>query len=125
VGNFKVKGLGISQTTIGFNVTYYNPNNFGVTVKETQADVYIDSIYLGKFIQDSTIGVNKKSEFSIPLSGAVSMQTALQLNLREMADKEILLRADGTVRVGKAGIFVTRKVNYQGKHRLDEIKIRL
>jgi len=124
VGNFKMKGINPTQTTIGFNVVYFNPNNFGVTVKDADLDVYMDSVYLGKFTQDSTIGVKKNSDFSIPLSGTIPLRTALQLDLRHLAERDILLRADGNVRVGKAGIFVSKDVHYSGKHRLDEIQIR-
>jgi LEA14-like dessication related protein len=120
--HFRVKSLGIQETRIGFNVTYFNPNNFGVTVKETQADIYLDSVYLGKFLQDSTISVSKNSEFSIPLSGAVSMKTALQMNFQDLGNRDILLKADGSAKVGKAGIFVTKAIHYQGKHKLGEIK---
>ena len=122
IDHFHVKSLGLEQTTIGFNVTYFNPNNFGVTVKETAADIYMDSVYLGKFVQDSTVSVNKNSEFSIPLFGAVTMKTALQMNFQDIGNRDILLKADGNVKVGKAGIFVTKAIHYQGKHRLSEIK---
>lgn len=124
IGNFKVKGLGLASTTIGFNVTYFNPNNFGVTVKETAADIYIDSVYLGRFQQDSTIAVARNAEFSIPISGVVTLATALKLDIRHLQDRDILLRADGSVKVGKAGIFVTRPFHYEGRHRLDEVQIR-
>ena len=122
IDHFHVKSLGLEQTTIGFNVTYFNPNNFGVTVKETAADIYMDSIYLGKFVQDSTVSVSKNAEFSIPLSGAVAMKTALQMNFQDIGNRDILLKADGNARVGKAGIFVTKAIYYQGKHKLSEIK---
>jgi len=122
IDHFHVKSLGLQQTTIGFNVTYFNPNNFGVTVKETAADIYMDSVYLGKFIQDSSVAVNKNSEFSIPLSGAVAMKTALQMNFQNIGNRDILVKADGNVRVGKAGIFVTKPIHYQGKHKLSEVK---
>lgn len=124
VGNFKLKGLGPTQTTIGFTVTYFNPNNFGVTIKQTEAEVYMDSVYLGKFTQDADISVKKNADFSIPLSGAIPLKTALELNLRNIREREILLRADGHVKVGKAGVFVNKDVHYQGKHRLDDIQIR-
>src|SRR5215207_2588018 len=124
VGQFKVKSLGLLQTTIGFNVTYFNPNNFGVTVKETSADVYMDSVFLGKFIQDSTIGVQKNAEFSIPLSGSISLQTALQMNIQDVGQREILLKAEGSTKVGKAGIFINKPIKYVGKHRLEDISFK-
>jgi LEA14-like dessication related protein len=122
VGNFKVKNIGLQQATIGLKVTYFNPNGFGVTVKETEADVYLDSTYLGKFYQDSTIAVSKAAEFSIPLTGTISMQTALKMDFQNLAEKEILLKAEGSTKVGKAGIFVNKPIHYQGRHRLEDVK---
>jgi LEA14-like dessication related protein len=120
--NFGVRNISLQEATIGFEVTYFNPNDFGVNVKETVTDIYIDSVYMGKFSQVSDISVKKNAEFSIPLSGTIPMQKVLGMDLRGLAGKEILLRASGTTRVGKAGIFVTKDIKYQGRHRLDEIK---
>lgn len=121
IDNFHLKNFGLQEAVIAFNVTYFNPNNFGLTVKEAAADVYLDTIYLGKFVQDSTIGVKKNAEFSIPLSGSVSLQTVLSMNLRDLSQREVLVKANGNVKVGKAGIFVTKSFNYQGKHRIEDI----
>lgn len=123
VENLGVKSLGLTNATIGFDVTYFNPNSFGVTVKEAEADIYLDSTYLGKFIQDSTIEVRKGSEFSIPFSGSISLRTALSLDLESLSQKDVLLKAEGSARVGKAGIYVNTPIHYQGWHRLDEIKL--
>ena len=122
VDNFHLKNFGLQNAVIAFDVTYFNPNNFGVTVKEAEADVYLDTIYLGKFIQDSSIVVKKNGDFSIPLSGSVMLRTVLNLNLQELSQREVSLNANGSVKVGKAGIFVTKAIHYQGKHKLSEIK---
>lgn len=121
VDNFHLKNFGLQNAVIAFNVTYFNPNNFGVTVKEAEADVYVDSIYLGKFIQDSSIAVKKNGEFSIPLSGSVMLQPVLNLNLQELSQREVLLKANGSVKVGKAGIFVTKPFTYNRKHSIQDI----
>ena len=118
IEHFGLRKIGLTQATIGFNVTYFNPNKFGVTVKDAAADVYVDSLYLGKFSQDGPVDVKKDAEFSVPFSGAISLQTALNLKIEDLATKEIFLRADGSARVGKAGVYVTRPIHYQGKHRL-------
>jgi LEA14-like dessication related protein len=122
VSDFKVREMGIQETTIGFHVTYFNPNNFGVTVKETQADVWLDSIYLGKFYQDTAVNVSKNADFSIPLTGKISLQTALKMNFQDLDTREILLKAEGSTRVGKAGIFIQKPIRYEGKHKLEEIR---
>ncbi|MGZ5287015.1 MAG: hypothetical protein ACXWB9_07520 [Flavisolibacter sp.] len=123
VENFRIRDFGLMDVTIGFKVTYYNPNNFGVTVKEAAADVYMDSVFMGKFVQDSTIVVGKNAEFSIPLSGKISLGTALKMDLRNIGERKINLKANGSVKVGKAGIFVTKPFVYEGQHSLGEISL--
>ncbi len=123
VENFRIKNFGLTDVTIGFRVTYYNPNNFGVTVKEAVADVYMDSVFMGKFVQDSTVNVGRNAEFSIPLSGKISLGTALKMDLRNIGERKISLKANGNVKVGKAGIFVTKPFLYEGLHSLDEISL--
>ena len=120
IEDFRLKNLGLQDAAIGFSVTYFNPNNFGVAVREAAADIYLDTIYLGKFVQDSAISVGKNSEFSLPLSGNVALQKVLKLNLQELSQKEVLLRANGNVKVGKAGIFVNRAIKYEGRHKLED-----
>ncbi len=119
IDNFGVKKLGIAETVIGFDVVYHNPNNFGVQVKETVLDVYLDSALIGKFHQLNVVDVTDNKEFSIPLEGSVSLQKAIQLNLPAMVGRDVLVRAVGETRVGKAGVFVTKDIKYSGTHRID------
>jgi LEA14-like dessication related protein len=116
--------MNLNEATIGFGVTYFNPNNFGVSVKEAEANVYLDSVYIGRFVQDSLVEVQKNSAFTVPFSGAVSLQTALKLNLNDLVNKQVMVKADGTVKVGKAGIYVSKPVHYQGLHRLEELNLK-
>jgi len=120
--NFGVRKASLQEATIGFDVTYYNPNNFNVAVKEAAADIYVDSVYLGKFVQERNVDVTKGAEFSIPFTGSVQLGKLLQLNLKDIGSREVLLQANGTARIGKAGIYITKPIQYSGRHRLDEIK---
>jgi LEA14-like dessication related protein len=119
IENFGIKKLGIKETTIGFNLTWFNPNNFGVAVKEAAFDVYLDSVYLGKFIQPNPVSVNSNGEFSIPIEGTVSLLTALQFDIPKLVGKVVHVQANGNVMVGKAGIFMKKELNYKGNHKLD------
>jgi hypothetical protein len=122
VDNFGIRNLSIQEARIGFDVTYFNPNNFGVNVKEAVADVYLDSLYIGKFVQDRTIDVPRGAEFSIPFTGSVPLRTVLGLNLDNLSSRQLLLRAEGSARVGKGGIYLTKPINYRGMHSLDDIR---
>jgi len=120
LGGFGIKKLGITQTTIGFSIVYYNPNNFGVTLKDAVINVYVDSIYLGKFVQPQPTIVGNKAEFEIPMEGFISLGKALEFDLPSLVGKEVFLKAEGDVRVGKAGVFITKEIKYSGRHRLDQ-----
>jgi LEA14-like dessication related protein len=117
--DFGLRKINFTSADIGFRVVYYNPNSFGVTAKETALDVYVDSIYLGKFIQPQATEVSKNAEFVIPLEGKVDIASALRLNRKDLLKRDILLRASGNIKVGKAGVFITKDINYSGRHRLD------
>jgi LEA14-like dessication related protein len=117
--DFGLRKVNFISADIGFNVVYYNPNSFGVTAKETVVDVYVDSIYLGKFIQPQATEVTKNAEFIIPLVGKIDLASALKLNRKDLLKRDILLRANGNIKVGKSGVFITKDINYSGRHRLD------
>ena len=119
IDNFGVKKMGLMETVIGFDVVYHNPNKFGVQVKETVLDVFLDSALIGKFRQLNVVDVMENKEFSIPLEGSLSLEKAFQLNLPSLLGKDVLVRAVGETRVGRAGVFVTKDINYSGKHRID------
>jgi LEA14-like dessication related protein len=120
---FQLNNVNLQEATIGFQVRYFNPNNFGLSVKETVADVYLDSVYLGQFLQEGPVQVEKNADFAIPLRGRVGLQKVVGLDLKSLASRTVLVRATGSTRVGRAGIFVKREISYEGRHRLEELRL--
>lgn len=119
VQNFKLKGIGLQKADFSLGVQFYNPNNFAVKIKEAAVDYYIDSIYVGKFVQDEEVEVSKKNNFTIPISGSIPILTALKLNLTDLKDREVSIKADGSVKVGKGGVYINKPFHYSGKHKLN------
>jgi LEA14-like dessication related protein len=119
IDGFGLKKFGFKESVIGFNVVYHNPNNFSLQVKETVLDVYLDSVLLGQFTQVNQVEVKENQEFSIPLQGSVSMEKAIDMNLQDLVNKEVLVRAKGVTRVGKGGVFIKKDIDYSGSHKID------
>lgn len=117
--HFGVRKFGLQQAVIGFDATFHNPNKFGVTVKEAVFDFYADTVYIGKFVQPNEVAVSPRGEFSIPMEGTISWLKALDPNVQRMAGKQVMLKADGSVKLGKGGVFINKEVKYQGLHLLD------
>lgn len=117
--NFGVKNVSLREAVIGFQMTYFNPNNFGVAVKEADIDLFVDSVFIGKFVQPQSVDVGASTDFSIPMEGKITWKEILNSGLQKKAGKEVLVRASGSVKVGKAGVFVYKDIQYAGQHVLD------
>lgn len=118
VKNLRVTNLGFDKTNLAVDLVYFNPNSFGVDLKHVDCDVYIDKNYLGKYVLDTTMHIDKKSEFSLPSTMQVNMQGIFKNALTMMLSNEVLLTVKGNTRVGKAGIFITVPFNYEGRHKI-------
>ncbi len=113
--NLTVEKLGVSATTLKMDLVYYNPNNFGMQLTNTDLDVFINNNYLGKTSQEYQVNIPKREEFSIPIKIDVDMKNLLKNGLTTFLSNEVLVKLTGTVRVGKLNVFKTFPVNYEGK----------
>jgi LEA14-like dessication related protein len=115
--NLSSEKLGFSSSTFSIDLVYYNPNNFGLDLKRTDLDIYIDNNYLGHTTQDFQIHIPKRAEFSIPLKISVDMKNAYKNALPTLFGKEVVVKVTGSVKVGKANVYKSFKVDYEGKQK--------
>ena len=119
VKNVRVESLGLNTSKVSMDLVYYNPNNYGVNLKNVNCDLYLDSNYLGRFILDTLMRIPKNSEFTIPANMQVDMKGLLKNSLNLIFNNEVTIGAKGSTRVGKGGFFVTIPFNYQGKQKIN------
>jgi LEA14-like dessication related protein len=116
VEKFALKNADFQEVTVAFGVVYYNPNKFGVKVKEAVLDVYVDSVYIGKFTQPTETEVNELAEFSIPVEGKLGLQQAFKLDIPNLIDgREVFIRANGNIKIGKGGVYMNHPIHYEGR----------
>lgn len=113
--NFNIEKLGFNNSTISLDLEYYNPNNFGMQLRNTDLDISINGNLLGHTSLDTLIRIPRKDTFSIPIKFDVNMQNAFKNAWSTLIGKEILVKLSGKVRVGKANIFMTLPVEYESK----------
>ncbi len=118
VTNLEMGKLGFGASTLKFDVVYYNPNNFGLKLKKTELDIYINNTFLGHTVQDQQIAIPKKADFAIPITVAVDMKNIYKNLFSALFNSEVMVKAVGKVTVGKAGIFKSFPVNYEGKQKI-------
>ena len=107
--------MGFTSSTLKMNLVYYNPNNFGLELKRMELDIYVDSTYLGHSSQDLQVSIPRRDVFTIPLKVGLDMKNLLKNGLATLMNKEVLVRAVGNVKVGKAGVYKNFKVDYSSK----------
>ncbi len=92
---------------------YFNPNNYGLQLKRTDLDIYINDVLLGHTSQEYQITIPRKEEFSIPIHIDVDMQNLLRNSISVMSKKQVMVKLIGSVKVGKANVFISFPVNFQ------------
>ena len=112
--NLKVENVGFAATTLKVDLIYYNPNNFGLQLKYTDLDIYVDNNYLGHSSQDYQITIPKLAEFTMPLAIEVDMKNLLKNAIPTILGKEVMVKITGTVKLGKANVYKTFPVSYEG-----------
>lgn len=110
--------MGFSNSTIKMNLVYFNPNNFGLELKRTELDIFINDVFLGHSSQELQVAIPRKNNFTLPLKIDVDMKNLLKNGISTLFNKEVAVRATGTIKLGKAGVYKNFKVNYQGKQQL-------
>jgi len=110
--NFKIDSVGLVNSKISLDLVYFNPNNFGVELRNVTCDVYINHNYLGKYMLDTLMHIPKRAEFFVPSSMQVDMKNVFKNAFGALLSSQVLVELKGTTRLGKAGIFITVPFNY-------------
>jgi LEA14-like dessication related protein len=110
--NLRVDSVGLVSSKISLDLIYFNPNSFGVTLKNVNCDVYVNHNYLGKYALDTVMHIDKRSEFVLPSSMNVDMKNVYKNALGSLLSSQVLVELKGTTRVGKSGVFITIPFDY-------------
>ena len=116
--NFKLEKAGFSKSTISVDLVYYNPNTFGLELKKTDLDIYINDNFLGHSVQEVQVNIPKKQQFTLPLKIDVDMKNILKNSLTTLLNKEVTIKATGKIKVGKANLYKTLPFEYSTKQEI-------
>jgi LEA14-like dessication related protein len=113
--NFSVEKLGFNSSAIKLDLEYYNPNNFGMQLKNSDLDIFIDGTLLGHSSFDTLITIPRRNTFILPIKFDVDMQNIFKNAWSTLTGKEVLVRLTGRLKIGKANVFMSMPVNYETK----------
>src|SRR4026207_830262 len=76
--NFSIERLGFSNSQVKLDLEYFNPNNFGLQLRRTDLDIYINNTLLGHSSSDTIITIPRKNSFILPIKFDLDMQNAFK-----------------------------------------------
>ncbi len=121
IENVKVGRVGGNTSEVKLDMRYMNPNNSRAEIRSASGDAWMDTTYLGHFVVDSAVSVPANAEFLVPVRMQVDMKKLLRNSLTALLNPEVLIRLEGSARVGKSGFFRTVPLRYQGKQDISKL----
>ena len=115
VQNFKLKQAGLQQTEVSLDIRLFNPNNYGMKLKDADVDVFVNGNRLGKMQVNEFFAVPGLDTFSMPVMLNVDLKNAVPNALQLLLNPEVNIKLAGTVKAGRHGVYVRVPVNYEGK----------
>ena len=118
--NFRVQELTLQRVTVVLDLLFYNPNNYGLSLKNGDLDAYFNSKFLGKAILDERTAIPARDTFLLPVSVTADLSNILTnaLEVLTNSNAEVLVRLQGSIRAGKGGVFIGVPVKYEGRQRI-------
>jgi LEA14-like dessication related protein len=118
--SFRVQQVDLQQATIVLDLKFYNPNNYSLSLKNGDLDAWLNNRYLGKATLDERTTIPARDTFLLPVSVTADLKNIVSnaFELLSSQDKDMLVRLQGTIRAGKAGVFIGVPVRYEGQQRI-------
>lgn len=117
--NFKIENLGFASSTVKLELLYFNPNGFGLQLKRTELDIFVNDSYLGHSVQEYQVNIPRRGDFTLPVQMDVEMKNLFKNLFSSLLNKEVMVKVTGTITLGKLNVFKTFPVNYEGKQTLN------
>lgn len=120
LSSVRIQNFTLERAVIVANLRFYNPNGYGLSLKNGDMDAYINDKYLGKATVDERVAVPANGEFVLPVTIDVNMMHMLKdaFDLLSLQKGDVLVRLQGNIRAGKGGIYKRVPVNYEGKQKI-------
>ncbi len=119
VKNFRILNLSL-QPDIGMDIQFYNPNTFGVTMKEADINVFINDKMIGTGRLQRSYDVPGADTFLLPVVLKADLKSLFSNTYSILSNRLVTVKLKGHVKAGKR-VFLNIPINYEGKQQLDVV----
>jgi len=114
IQNFRLKQDGM-QSQVCLDIRMYNPNSYGMKLKDADVDVFLNGRCLGKMQVDNGCAVPGLDTFAMPVMLNVDLKNVLPNALQLLMNSDVDIKLTGSIKAGKHGIYKKVPVSYEGK----------
>ena len=119
IENLQVLKAGLSESIVGADLKYYNPNSYKLQLRKANLDLYVNDKYVGHSDLDTLIHIPALDTFYVPITMKLNLGDLVKNAVQLLLNPEVKLKIQGSAKVGKSGIYKNFPVNYEGKERID------
>lgn len=117
VKNFSVSKISLTPE-IGMDVAFYNPNSYGMTMKDANIDLYINDKLVGHASMVDKFKVPANDTFLLPVKLTADLSSVLSNALQLMSNDMVNVKLKGSVKAGR-GVLMNIPINYEGRKKLN------
>src|SRR5690606_7714167 len=103
---------------LGMDVQFYNPNKYGMTMKDANIDLFVNGKHIGNAFLEKSYQIPGLDTFLLPVSFKADLQNILPNALAILSNNEVEVELKGHVKAGK-GVFINVPINHKGKQGLN------
>jgi LEA14-like dessication related protein len=120
VQHIRVQQVNLQQATLVVDLQFYNPNNYGLSLKNGDLDAWFNNNYLGKATLDERTIVPAHNTFILPVTITAELKNIVSnaIDLLTHQSSDVLVRLQGMVKAGKGGIFINVPIQYEGQQQI-------
>ncbi len=117
----KVLSWGFKESVVGFQVKLFNPNKYGMQLKQANVDIHLNGTFLGHSDLDTLLRIPGNDTFYVPVKMTVETNSAIQGLMASTRDTAVIIKIEGKARIGKGGMFFNYPIKYEGKPNLAQL----
>ena len=127
VSNFKLNKFKENTVDFTVNVKLFNPNGYGIKVRPSNFDVYINNDYIGKAKLNKSFKMKRKSESDCAVPISLMLEKGKMMRLLALANLKsgVDIRLDGVVKASALGVPKKEKIDRSKHLNLRDLNINL
>ena len=113
IENTRLQSLGLNNTSIRIELKYFNPNKFGIDVKETNLNIYLNDKFIAVADQPEKTQIPKKSDFIFPVTAHFDPIKVVGMAFKSLLSGKSKVGLHGTAKLGKGGVYIRVPVDIE------------